>query len=77
MELVGEVVLLGIVESTVSPTPIEIATAAFHGSPFRFVLTGNLIPQLKILWHASTSVHVASCRDVAQELVRVAGQSLT
>ena len=67
----GEAVLFGIVESIVCSNPVEVATVTFHGSPFRFVLTGNLVPKSIILWHATSGFHTSSGRNIAQELVWV------
>ena len=74
MELVGEAVLFGIVESIVCSTPVEVATATFHRRPFRLVLTGNLVPQLIKLWHATSCIHIITGCDIAQKLIGITGQ---
>ena len=71
MELMGKVMLLGIIESIVCPTPIEIATTTFYGRPLRFVLTGDLIPKRVIRWNASSRFDVSSSCDISEKLVRV------
>ena len=67
----GEAVLFGIVEGIVCSTPVEVAAASFYRSPFRFVLTGNLVPKSIILWHATSGFHTSSGRNIAQELIRI------
>jgi hypothetical protein len=71
MELIGEVMLFGIVEGIVSTIPIEIAAAAFNRRPLRLVLTGNLVPKGVILRYTTTSFYITSGRDVSQELIGI------
>jgi hypothetical protein len=68
MELMGEAVLFGIVESIVCSTPVEDATVTFHGRPFRLVLTGNLVPKFIKFWHATSCINIVTSRDIAHEL---------
>ena len=72
VELVGEVVLLGIVERPIA-APVEISTVSLYRPPFRLVLAGNLVPEFVIQGYAATGFHIAPCGDVAQELVGVGG----
>ena len=73
MELVSEVVLLGIVESLVA-APVVATTGSFHRSPLRLVLAGNLVPKLVIRGYTAASINVIPCCDVAKELVGVRRQ---
>ena len=74
MELVGEVMLLGIVEGIVGSSPVEVTSATFHRRPFRLVLTGDLVPKGIKLWHAATGIHIIAGGNVTQELVRIGTQ---
>jgi hypothetical protein len=70
VELIGKVVLLGIVESLIA-TPVETASVALNRSPFRFVFTGNLVPKSIVGRHASTCIHIVAGGDVTAEFLRV------
>ena len=73
MELVSEVVLLGIVESLVA-APVVATTGSFHRSPLRLVLAGNLVPKLVIRVYTASCINIIPCCDVAKELVGVRRQ---
>ena len=65
MELIGEVVLLGVVENLVA-TPVVRIAGALDGGPFRFVLTGNLVPELIEHGDAASGIHIVAGSDVTQ-----------
>jgi hypothetical protein len=71
MELIGKVMLLGIVEGIISAVPVKVASGTFYRRPLRLVLAGNLVPKLIILWHTTTSFYITSGRDVSQELIGI------
>ena len=73
VELVGEVVLLGVVEGPVA-APVKAASGALDGRPFRLVLAGDLVPERVVRRHASACFHISSGGDVAKELVGVRRQ---
>ena len=70
MELVGEFVLLSIIEGFVT-TPVETSFVALHRAPFRLVLAGNLVPEFVVLLYSASGIHIIPGGDVAQEFVGV------
>ena len=71
MELVGEIVLFSIVESSIGSTPAESTTSTLYRRPFRFVLTGNLIPECVELGDTVSGIHTVPCGNIAEILVGV------
>ena len=73
MEFVGEPIFLSIVKGSVA-SPVETTTCSFYRSPLRFILRGDLVPELVIRIYASSSIHLVPCGDVSKELIGVRRQ---
>jgi hypothetical protein len=70
MELVSEVVLLGIVKSPVT-SPVITSFGSLNRTPFRLVLTSNLVPEFIIRCYATPGLYLSAGCDVSQKLVWV------
>ena len=70
MKLIGEIMILGVVESPVT-SPVVTSSGSLYRTPLGLVLTSDLIPKCIVRCHTTSSFYLSAGRNVTQKLVGI------